>query len=52
DSEKEVLASFSLLVDIDAEERLPKIHRGAEASSRAFTSPPNKLLYQIYQGVN
>ncbi|MED6150260.1 hypothetical protein PIB30_070750, partial [Stylosanthes scabra] len=39
DSEEEVLASSSLLVDIDAKERLPTIHREVEPSSRAFTSP-------------
>ncbi|MED6149219.1 hypothetical protein PIB30_060373 [Stylosanthes scabra] len=33
DSEEEVLASSSLLVDIDAEERLPTLYQGVEASS-------------------
>ncbi|MED6195479.1 hypothetical protein PIB30_038167 [Stylosanthes scabra] len=39
DSEEEVPASSSLLMDIDAEERLPTLHRGIEASFYAFASP-------------
>ncbi|MED6109096.1 hypothetical protein PIB30_030430 [Stylosanthes scabra] len=38
DFEEEVRVSSSLVMAIDTEERLPTIHRGVEASSRAFTS--------------
>ncbi|MED6205615.1 hypothetical protein PIB30_019365 [Stylosanthes scabra] len=46
DFEEEVSASSSLLMDVDADERFPTLHRGVEVSSCAF-APPQQTSFCI-----